>query len=206
MEYDFLKNLWKNKLIQFKGDYITQSNAEVSKLDNATRTILEKVGLPVILPSELLICFLPFTHLSNIKVREREFLLFGDFSPDLAGRVFLGIDVGNQTGEIYEISKNHQNELTYGFVNQSVYQFLMFLAHYYKILEKDKQRIAEKRPETLLQLKDDHETLKNIFNQIDDRPLQIQGSYWWWVIDEMRSQVMVRELEETDQDISYDGL
>lgn len=201
MEYDFLKDCWKDKLILHKGGYITLSKIEVSKIDKPTLSILEEIGLPVILPSELLISFLPFTHFSFLKTDNKEFVLIGDFSPDLSGKVFLGVDVLDKKGEVYEISKDHQDKLSYNFVNKSLYQFLMFLAHYNRILEKDKQRIAENLPETLEQLKLEYEELKNTFNEIDNKPLQIQGTYWWWIIDEMRAQVMVREWEESDKNV-----
>ena len=100
MGQNFIQNHWKGKLIKHSSAHITLAD---TMLDDSTRRLLEQVGLPVIMPSEEIISFLPFSHLSKFRDRDKDFYIMGDLSVNLSGIMLLGLEM--QSGVVYAIRK-----------------------------------------------------------------------------------------------------
>ena len=68
----FIQEHWKGKLITQGAPHFTLEGFDLSE---NTIHLLSKVGLPIILPIEKKISFLPFTYLSKIQVRDKSFYI-----------------------------------------------------------------------------------------------------------------------------------
>ena len=191
MKLEFLKTYWKDKLIEHSAAYITLANIELSEI---TRLILGKTGLPVIMPSEMRISFLPFTHLTEMEVKDKEFYVIGDFSPGLSGVALLAIEKKSEC--IYIIDKHKDIETSYNFVNQSLYQFLMCLAIFNIREEKIAQRIKENYITTGTELRSEYNAIVNEVSQIDEKAVLTEGFFWWYVLNNARWEVEAREHDE----------
>ena len=138
MGQNFIQNHWKGKLIKHSSAHITLAD---TMLDDSTRRLLEQVGLPVIMPSEEIISFLPFSHLSKFRDRDKDFYIMGDLSVNLSGIMLLGLEM--QSGVVYAIRKAREQSTICFFVNSSLYQFLMCLATFNIYEDKEAAKIDD---------------------------------------------------------------
>ena len=190
-DYTLIEATWKDKLV-CQG--VTHTTLEDIELSEDTRFILGKIGLPVIMPIEKKVSFLPFTFFNKTRVGEKEFYIIGDFSSGLSGITLLGVSIGNEY--IYRITKDYEGKNCYYFVNQSLYQFLMFLAIFNIREEKISQRIDENYIATGAELRTEYKTMVNEMNQIDEKAILTGGAYWWHKLNDIRWTVEAREEEE----------
>lgn len=171
--YTFLRNTWKGKFIKQSAAHITLANAELSE---KTRLLLKNLGLPIILPNENKISFLPFTYLSRVQIRDKSFYVIGDFSSDLSGVTLLGIEI--HTEELYLIFTTLNDERFYYFINQGLEQFLTCLAHFNIYQEGENTRIEKQKKPNLNDTKTIYNRLISTLKQVDQKAFDDKGSYW----------------------------
>ena len=189
----FIQEHWKGKLITQGAPHFTLEGFDLSE---NTIHLLSKVGLPVILPIEKKISFLPFTYLSKIQVRDKSFYIIGDFSPSLSGVALLAIEIGSEN--MYTISKNHEKEYFHIFMNQSLGQFLMCLAHYNIFEERLHQRQKAYYRQTASEARAEYEALKEQLHNIDAKAIENQGVHWGHCLYLSNMDVEAIEFDEED--------
>jgi len=193
MEQEFIQNHWKGKLIKQSAAHITLVDVELSE---KTRLLLKNLGLPIILPNENKISFLPFTYLLRTQIRDKHFYIIGDFSSGLSGVTLLSIEI--QTEQLYLIFRNLNNERFYYFINQSLEQFLICLAHFNIYQEGENTRIEEQRKPNLYDAKTVYNRLTNMLKQVDKKAFEDKGSYWNQVLFGIQLEVESLENDERE--------
>ena len=193
MGQNFIQNHWKGKLIKHSSAHITLAD---TMLDDSTRRLLEQVGLPVIMPSEEIISFLPFSHLSKFRDRDKDFYIMGDLSVNLSGIMLLGLEM--QSGVVYAIRKAREQSTICFFVNSSLYQFLMCLATFNIYEDKEAAKIDD--PDKLEEVKLDYQKLKNKMSNIDAKSIALKDYFWGEKLYHIRSSI---EMLELDKEIPY---
>jgi len=192
-KYNFIQNHWKGKLIKHSSAHITLAS---TMLDDSTKNLLEQVGLPIIMPSEDVISFLPFSHLSKFKDKGKDFYIMGDLSANLSGIMLLGLEM--QSGTIYAIRKTREQSVICFFVNSSLYQFLMCLATFNMYEDKEAAKIDN--PDKLEEVKLDYQKLESKMNNIDVKAITLKDYFWGEKLYHIRSNI---EMLELDKEIPY---
>ena len=79
---------------------------------------------------------------------------------------------------MYTISKNYEKEYFYIFMNQSLGQFLLCLAHYNLFQAAENTRIKESQRQTAKDARAEYEALKEKLHNIDTKAVENEGLYW----------------------------
>lgn len=147
------------------------ANLDKLFLSQELKLFLRDIGLPLIKPEDGQ-SFLPFTFLHLINAQDKKFYLLGDVSLNFVGTSFLGLEKDNES--IYRIWLNNDNEFTYTFANQSLYQFLLCLSHYNAFEQKydgSSEVVGE-------EIRKDYQKLQEGFRRIDLQAMS-QRDYFW---------------------------
>ena len=138
-DYTLIKKTWEGKLMRHSAADVSLENVNISE---ENKDLLKNVGLPLILDNggEKL---LPFTFFPSVTIQDKEFYpdesgcehLLGDIGMVTMGISFIGLDKVSE--EIHKIRLHNEDESTYSFMNQSLYQYLMCLVHYTNFITTD---------------------------------------------------------------------
>ena len=142
-DYTLIKKTWEGKLMRHSAADVSLENVNISE---ENKDLLKNVGLPAILSDEGE-KLLPFTFFPSITIQGKEFYLLGDIGLVMMGINFLGLDKVSE--EIYSIYLDNNDKSTYSFMNQSLYQYLMCLAHYTNFGSSDYPEVSPESCKTL---------------------------------------------------------
>jgi len=176
-DYTFIESTWGDKLIKHYAAYVSLATLDISE---ENKHLLEYAGLPLI-HSHRGWELLPFTFYHLVKVENKELYLLGDTSLGNIGHSFLGLESKNE--EIYRIYQGSQGKLSYQWLNQSLYQYLLFMAHYTRFMDKDYPLPSKKSKK---QVQADYQVLKENLANIDAKAMSDRSYLWADIIYSMQ--------------------
>ena len=169
IDYTILE-LWEQQDIKCVTAHIDKSKMGLS---DELADFLDHTGLPLINSGNGK-RFLPFTYLSLVKVKDKDFYLLGDYSWNFRGISFIGLATAQE--KVYSISIKDN---LYDIVNDTLHQFLRCLACYNLFLRKYNGSMVIIKKD----FRQDYQRLKEELTGIDNNAMSSKKSFWQSNVD-----------------------
>lgn len=158
-----LQNYWRDRLVRFSSDQVSQLN-----IDQQSKDILQRIGLPQV-AINFSVIFNVAEKLERIEFEKEQYIILGENVGDDLG---IFVCIKESSSEIYQLHTRIETNTFY--MNSDLKSFLIYLYEYSAFVLKG-QTLSE---DEFIENDEMRNGLKEIFLSIDPKALSKSNHYW----------------------------